>query len=100
MSESKNEICYDRDFLKDTRALPAECQEKLAECIEILREDIFDSRLHTKSLSAPLQKVFSFRITRDYRVGFKFRASHVIMLLAVDRRDTIYKRLERENRKF
>ena len=96
MSEPKNEICYDKDFLKDARTLPASYQKKLAECIEILREDIFDPRLHTKLLSAPLQGVFSFRITRDYRAGFKFRASHVIMLLAVDRRDAIYKRLKRK----
>ena len=96
MSKQRNEILYDKDFLKDARALPVEYQEKLAECIEILREDIFDPRLHTKPLSTPLQGVFSFRITRDYRVGFKFHASHVIMLLAVDRRDMIYKRLARK----
>ncbi|MDP3778636.1 MAG: hypothetical protein Q8R30_01130 [bacterium] len=67
MSEPKNEISYDKDFLKDAYALPAKYQEKLAECIEILQEDIFDQRLHTKSLSAPLQGVFSFRIMRDSR---------------------------------
>lgn len=96
MSGPRNEILYDKDFLKDVRVLPIAFRDKLADRIEILQEDCFDSRLYTKSLSAPLQGVFSFRITRDYRVGFKFRASHVIMLLAIDKRDTIYKRLIRK----
>ncbi|MDP1688958.1 MAG: type II toxin-antitoxin system RelE/ParE family toxin [bacterium] len=95
MSDQRNEIVYDKDFLKDVRKLPEESQSKLAELIEILEEDVFDSRLHTKPLSAPLQGMFSFRITRDYRVGFKFLSTHTIKLLAVDNRDKIYKRLRR-----
>ncbi len=96
MSDPRNEIIYEKDFLQDSRKLPAECQHKLAELLEILQDDPFDFRLHTKPLSAPLQGLFSFRITRDYRVGFKFRAARVIQLLAVDRRDKIYKRLLRK----
>ncbi len=96
MSNPKNEIVYDRDFLKDVRALPIEYQNKLADLLEILQEDAFDMRLHTKPLSPPLQGMFSFRIARDYRVGFKFRSSHVIQLLVADRRDKVYKRLERK----
>ena len=95
MSNPRNEIIYQKDFLQDSRKLPAECQYKLAELIEILQNDPFDSRLHTKPLSAPLQGAFSFRITRDYRVGFKFHATRVIQLLIVDRRDKIYRRLWR-----
>ncbi len=96
MPEPRNEILYDKDFLRDVHALPVQYQKRLAKYIEILQDDIFDPRLHTKPLSTPLQGIFSFRITRDYRVGFKFRASHVIMLLAVDRRNMIYKRLARK----
>ncbi len=96
MSDPRNEIFYEKDFLQDSRKLPAECQHKLAGLLEILQDDPFDSRLHTKPLSAPLQGLFSFRITRDYRVGFKFRATRVIQLLAADRRDKIYKRLLRK----
>ncbi|MFY9462532.1 MAG: hypothetical protein WAP51_05040 [Candidatus Sungiibacteriota bacterium] len=96
MSDPKNKIVYDKDFLRDVRKLPAVCQQKLAELIEILQEDPFDPRLHTKPLSAPLQGTFSFRITRDYRVGFKFRETYAIQLLAADRRDKIYQRLKRK----
>lgn len=98
MSDQSNEIVvvYDKDFLKDTRKLSADVQDKLALHIKILRGHPFDSRLHTKPLDAPLQGMFSFRIRRGYRAGFKFESSHVIRLLAVDRRDKIYKRLKRK----
>ena len=54
-----------------TKDIPIVPEDKLAELIEILQNDPFDSLLHTKPLSAPLQGLFSFRITRDYRVGDK-----------------------------
>ncbi len=96
MSNPRNEILYDKEFLRDTRKLPIKCQNKLAELLELLSNDAFDSRLHTKPLSPPLQGLFSFRIVRDYRVGFKFKSNHIIQLLAADRRDRIYKRLARK----
>ncbi len=68
------------------------------ELIEILRDNAFDPHLHTKPLGPPLRGIFSFRITRDYRVGFEFNAPRVVRLLAVDKRDQIYKRLERKMR--
>jgi len=95
MSDHRNEIFYDQNFLKDVRHFPIETQEKLSELIEILREDAFDKHLHTKPLSAPLQGFFSFRITRDYRVAFKFSDVHMVQLLLADRRDKIYERLKR-----
>ncbi|OGF78488.1 hypothetical protein A2W54_04035 [Candidatus Giovannonibacteria bacterium RIFCSPHIGHO2_02_43_13] len=94
MFDQKSEIVYDKDFLKDVRKLPVECQNKLAELLKIIESDAFDAQLHTKPLSPPLQGLFSFRIIRDYRVGFKFRSDHIIQLLAADRRDKIYKRLK------
>lgn len=96
MSAPPNEIVYEPSFRKDVHGLPYVIQEKLAELIMVLAENPFDPRLHTKSLNPPLQKVFSFRITRDYRVGFVFDASHVIRFLVADTRDQIYKRLARK----
>jgi len=96
MSVPENEIIYDRNFIKDTRRLPIGLQNKLADLIIILSQDAFNPLLHTKPLGAPLQGFFSFRIMRDYRAGFKFHSAHVIQLLAVDRRDEIYKRLLRK----
>ncbi len=96
MSAPKNEIIYDKDFSKDVQKLPNEARDKLAFLITILEENPFDPRLHTKPLNAPLRGMFSFRITRDYRVGFQFRTSHLIQLLAADRRDKIYERLRKK----
>lgn len=98
MSAPRSEIIYDRDFAKDVQQLPSEAQRKLAKLLRLLAEDAFDSRLRTKSLSAPLQGAFSFRIMRDYRVWFIFHAPHIIKLLAADRRDRIYERLRRKIR--
>lgn len=92
---AKNEIVYGSGFLKDTNSIPKEVQEKLADLIEILIENVFDSRLHTKLLGSPLKDKYSFRITRDWRVGFKFLSSNCVQLIIVDRRDKIYKRMER-----
>ena len=95
MSVPRNEILYREDFRRDVFRLPAKIQDRLAELIEILRENPFDSRLHAKRLGPPLHGAFSFRITRDYRVGFEFVAPHSIRLLVADRRDSIYKRMKR-----
>lgn len=96
MSAPQNEIIFEDDFRRDAHGLPGRTQDKLAALIEILRENPYDSRLHTKPLGPPLQGVFSFRITRDYRVGFEFAASHTVKLLIVDTRDNIYRRLLRK----
>lgn len=96
MSAPRFEVLYDRDFLKDVRVLPAKLQDKLTDLLEVLREDPFDSQLHTKPLAAPLQGLFSFRITRGWRVGFKFKTPETVQLLAADRRDKIYERLRRK----
>lgn len=94
----ENEIVYESEFRKDVHGMALEIQEKLADLIVILRNNPFDPRLHTKALDPPLRKVFSFRITRDYRVGFIFDAPHVVCLLVADRRDRIYQRLRRKMR--
>lgn len=96
MSVPANEFIYDKDFIKDVRNLPRRIQNKLSRLLEILKENVFDPRLHTKPLSSPLKGMFSLRVTRDYRAGFKIRAPRVIQLLAVDTRDKIYQRLLRK----
>ena len=91
----ENEVFYSASFVKDARKLPQDAQEKLGDLLDLLRENAFDPRLHTKALSKPLSGKFSFRITRDWRVGFRFVAPHMIHLLVVERRDQIYTRLKR-----
>lgn len=91
----RNEIIYGDRFLRDVSILPGNIQKKLAGLLQLLATDAFDTRLHTKPLARPLHGMYSFRITRDWRVGFAFRAPHVIHLLAALNRRRIYKRMER-----
>lgn len=93
--EEKNEIEYGDGFLSDLRHLPREVVEKLRFLLELLPENAFDPRLHTKPLGTPLKDKYSFRITRDWRVGFMFSESHRIKLLIADHRDKIYERIRR-----
>jgi len=96
MSVFPNKVIYDKDFQKEVSRFPGDIQLKLASLIELLQKDVFDSRLHTKPLGPPLQSIFSFRITRDYRVCFEFISPGVIRLLVAGTRGNIYKRIERK----
>lgn len=96
MYEVSVEILFDDDFRKDVLKLSSRVQEKLADLLMIAEGNIFDPRLHTKRLKPPLSNFFSFRIIRDYRVGFIFITSNQVRLLTADNRDQIYKKLLRK----
>lgn len=85
------QITYHRNFLKSAQKLPRAQQKKLACNISILQENPFYSSLHTKRLSGELVGLLSFRITRDWRVIFKFCDLKNIQLLRVKHRKDIYR---------
>ena len=91
----RNEVTSSTNFWKDVDKLPPKAQEKFAGLLEILASNPFDSRLHTKQLSTPLNGKYSFRITRDWRVVFMFADHHIIKLLIAGSRNDIYRRLKR-----
>ena len=91
----RNEIVYADGFWKDAHKLPKEAQGKLPELFEVLAENAFDPRLHTKPLGPPLIGRYSFRITRGWRVAFRFEGDHRVKILMVGNRDKIYQRLTR-----
>ena len=93
--QGKNEIAFGDGFWKDADKLPKEAREKLPELLEMLAQNAFDPRLHTKPLGAPLIGRYAFRITRDWRVAFIFTGDHRIKILMAGRRDVIYPRLKR-----
>lgn len=64
------EIVYSSDFIKSAKSIPKPIQKKLAALLEILNENPFHPKLHTKPLVGPLRGFYSFRITRDWRVIF------------------------------
>lgn len=84
-------IEYSREFEKQASKLEFRLQKKLAELLELLAENYYDSRLHTKSLSEPFIGILSFRITRDWRVTFHFVSPDIVCLLEVKHRKDIYR---------
>ena len=85
-------IIYGANFLKATRKLPRKLKIKLADLITSLQKNPFNSPLHTKYLSGKLAGLLSFRITRDWRVIFKFIEPNLIQLIEVANRKDIYRK--------
>lgn len=85
-------VVYTNSFLRSARKLPKSQQNKLAQLLEILRENPFHSKLHTKTLTGPLTGFYSFRITRDWRVIFQFLTPNKVKLIEIGHRKDIYKR--------
>ncbi len=84
-------VFEDSGFAKDIRLLPSAAQIKLVRCLEWLQENPFDPRLHSKPPKEPLAGLLSFRVTRDWRVIFKFIEPRLILLLRVRHRKDIYR---------
>ena len=84
-------VQFDSDFLKQVKRLPMAQQRKLSRLLLILQTNIYDSRLQTKKLGPPLEGQFSFRITRDWRIIFRFLSDDAIFLTRVKHRKDIYR---------
>lgn len=84
-------IVFNDNFLKSAKNLPKPQQKKLGSLIEILKTNPFHSLLHTKNLSGELAGFLSFRISRDWRVIFRFIDPETIHLISAKHRKDIYK---------
>ncbi len=84
-------LVYSNHFLKSAKKIPKLQQEKLAKLLETVQKNPFHSQFHTKPLSGQLSGLYSFRITRDWRVIFQFLSPDKIQLVEVGHRKDIYK---------
>lgn len=84
-------IYYSDNFFKLAQKLPEKQKLKLVALLVLLRENPYSPKLHTKSLSGNLAGIFSFRITRDVRVLFKFLSPEAVMLIDLGSRKDIYR---------
>ncbi len=84
-------VILERDFLKSAAELPKGIKKKLAKSIGVLEENPYSSLLHTKKLTGELTGLFSFRITRDWRVIFYFRDPETICVVDIGNRKDIYR---------
>ena len=85
-------LVYTNQFLKSVGELPKSQQNKLADLLETLQNNPFDSKLHSKNLTGPLTGFYSFRITRDWRVIFQFLNPDTIKLIEIGHRKDIYRK--------
>ncbi len=85
------EVVYHGRFIKSATILSHKQQQKLADLIECLRVNPYHPLLHTKHLTEPLIGLLSFRITRDWRVKFRFVDEQTIQLIRVAHRRDIYR---------
>lgn len=83
-------VAYSERFLKSAQKLPVKEQNKLGKLLERLTENPFGPKLHTKHLTGRLSGLYSFRITRDWRVIFRFLSQTEVFLIDVAHRKDIY----------
>lgn len=84
------EIIKTEDLDKLFKKLPKKIQRLYFIQEKRLKNNWRDSRLHIKKVNT-LPFVFSFRITRRYRVFFYFQKSETAVLFEIDHRKDIYK---------
>jgi mRNA-degrading endonuclease RelE of RelBE toxin-antitoxin system len=83
-------IIETEDFKKDLKDLPNNIKQLFKKQKEIFKQNWLDPRLHTKRIKE-LSGVYSFRITRRYRVLFYFRNEEAIFF-KIGHRKEIYKK--------
>jgi addiction module RelE/StbE family toxin len=84
-------VVYSREFVKQVTVLPKKTQKMLDILLRILSKNPFYPTLHTKNLKGELSRMFSFRITRDWRVIFIFEDNNTIRLVKIGNRKDIYR---------
>lgn len=84
------EIHYSSDFTREFRALPKEIQRLAIRQEQIFRHDPNDPRLHTKALKGRLKGLYSFRVTRNYRVLYAWKEKDQVLFYEIGDRKYIY----------
>ena len=84
-------VVFSTNFHRSTERIPAKQDTKLARLLELLQQNPYHPKLHTKVLTGDLSGFYSFRITRDWRVFFQFLDPGTIQLLRVVHRRDAYR---------
>jgi len=78
-------------FERALKRFPKDVRELAERQIRLLEAHPRDLRLHLKKLHRPLEGVYSFRITRNYRALFYFDANNNIIIFETDDRKDVYR---------
>lgn len=84
-------VTFSVDFIDSAKKLPKKLKIKLDKLIQVSEDNPFSPSLHTKHLSGRLSGLLSFRVTRDWRVIFRFIEPDLIQLIEVANRKDIYR---------
>ncbi|MDP2676871.1 MAG: type II toxin-antitoxin system YoeB family toxin [bacterium] len=84
-------IYYSNHFRKRAKRLNEKQQAKLAQFVVLLKGNPFNLQLHTKALSGKLAGIYSVRITREFRLLFKFFSPDEVVLIDIGNRKDIYR---------
>lgn len=84
-------LLFSSRFHKAAKMLDNDKQEKSAFLLDIFKEDPFDSRLHSKALSGKLAGIYSFRITRDWRVFYRYTSPQITFIFEIRHRKEAYR---------
>ena len=84
-------INYHKKFAKEFEKLPFSIKLKLISLEKTFLEDPFGDAIYIKKLKGKLSSFFSFRVTRDYRVIFRFTSKDEVDFLSVRHRKDIYR---------
>lgn len=83
-------IVYSDEFVNQFHKLPLDIQGKFREQENFFRLSWRDPRLHSKKLKGE-RTVFSFRITRVYRVLFIFVNPNEALFATIGHRKNVYR---------
>ncbi len=83
-------IHYTSNFIKGFKSLPKKIKELAAQQESIFRADPNDPRLHLKALKGKLKGLYSFRVTRNYRVLFTWKDKENVLFYEIGDRKFIY----------
>lgn len=84
------QIHYTSNFDKTFKKLPKPIQELAIKQEKIFKTNPQDPRLHTKALKGSLKGLFSFRITRNYRLLYAWKDSDNVLFYEIGDRKWIY----------
>lgn len=84
------QIHYTEQCIRGFRSLPKEIQQLAIRQETIFRGDASDPRLHTKVLKGKLKGLYSFRVTRNYRVLYAWKGKNEVLFYEIGDRQYIY----------
>ena len=86
-------LVWDQAFKRKYKkifTLNIELKKSFWEAMSIFSQNPFDSKLRTHKLTGKLKGLWSFSLSYDYRVIFRFINDHDVLLIDIGSHDEVY----------